>query len=84
MIEVFITDVQDKIQSDKVFTSILDFYPEKNINIDFNETSKQYPCGHTVLRVEANKINSEKILKIVRNLGLHCEIMEDKICIQND
>ncbi len=81
MVEVYITDIRDKFQSDKVITSILNFNPELNINIDFNETGKQYPCGHTVLRVEANKINSEKILRIVRDLGFHCEIMEDKICI---
>ncbi|MFD2034646.1 hypothetical protein ACFSKL_07600 [Belliella marina] len=81
MVEVFITDIQGKIQSDQVVCSIRDCYPELKINIDLNETEKSYPCGHTVLRVEGNTINPGKILTTVRDLGYRCVVMENKICV---
>jgi uncharacterized beta-barrel protein YwiB (DUF1934 family) len=55
MTEIFIADIQTKIQT----KDILDFFkannPDLKINYDLNETDNAYPCGHTVLRVEGNK-----------------------------
>ena len=81
MIEVFITDIQTEIQANDV----LDFFqannPDLKINYDLNETDKAYPCGHTVLRVEGNKIETQSILTAMQNLGHKCEILEDKVCV---
>ncbi|MBN8787668.1 MAG: hypothetical protein J0I84_11315 [Terrimonas sp.] len=81
MIEVFITDIQTEIQA----KDILDFFkannPDLKINYDLNETDKAYPCGHTVLRVEGNKIETQSILTAMQNLGHKCEILEDKVCV---
>jgi len=80
MVEVFITDIQNEIQSESVLNTIQNENIELKINFDLNETDFSFPCGHTILRVEGSKINSDKILVSVRKQGFKCEILEDKIC----
>ena len=80
MIEVFITDIQNKAQADRILRTIQTENTDLKINFDLNETELPFPCGHTILRVEKNKINSDKILATVRSQGFNCEILEDKIC----
>ena len=84
MVEVFITDIQNNIQADIILNNIQKDNTDLKINFDFNETDLSFPCGHTILRVEGNKINSDKILETVRNQGFNCEILEDKICTQTE
>lgn len=80
MIEVFITDIQNKAQADKILSTIQNENADLKINFDLNETEFSFPCGHTILRVEGDKINSDKIMVAVKNKGFNCEILEDKIC----
>ncbi|UPT70927.1 MAG: hypothetical protein M0D53_00455 [Flavobacterium sp. JAD_PAG50586_2] len=80
MVEVFITDIQNNIQEDIILNNIQKDYTDLKINFDLNETDLSFPCGHTILRIEGNKINSDKIMETVRNQGFNCEILEDKIC----
>ncbi|MCW2259795.1 MULTISPECIES: hypothetical protein [Sphingobacterium] len=80
MVEVFITDIQNKTQSERILSTIQNENVELKINLDLNETNFSFPCGHTILRVEGDKINSDKILVSVRKQGFKCEILEDKIC----
>ena len=84
MVEVFITDIQNEIQSESVLNTIQNENIELKINFDLNETDFSFPCGHTILRVEGNKINSYSILASVRKQGFNCEILEDKICTQTE
>lgn len=84
MVEVFITDIQNEIQTAKVFTEIQKENTDLKINFDLNETDLPFPCGHTILRVEGNKINSDRIIVSVRKHGFNCEILEDKICTQTE
>ncbi|MEA5139420.1 hypothetical protein [Arcicella rigui] len=81
MTEIFITNIQNEVQS----KNILDFFkiesPELEVSFDLNETVKTYPCGHTILRVEGDTINLERILTSLGNLGYSCEILQDKVCI---
>lgn len=81
MTEIFIADIQTKIQANQ----ILDFFkvnsPDLKINYDLNETDNKYPCRHTVLRVEGDKIETLSILTTLQSLGHKCEILEDKICV---
>ena len=80
MVEVFITDIKNSIQSEKILNTIQSENVELKINFDLNETNFHFPCGHSILRVEGDKINSDKILDSVRKQGFKCEILEDKIC----
>lgn len=81
MTEIFITDIQTKIQAN----NILDFFksnkPDLKINYDLNETDKVYPCGHTILRVAGDKIETKGILTAIKNLGYKCDVLEDKVCL---
>lgn len=80
MVAVFITDIQNEIQSESVLNTIQNENIELKINFDLNETDLSFPCGHTILRIEGNKINSDTIMETVKNQGFNCEILEDKIC----
>ncbi len=80
MTEIFITNVQNEVQT----KNILDFFkivnPELKITLDLNETENSYPCGHTIIRVEGDKINAKSIVNMAKRLGYNCDILEDKIC----
>jgi hypothetical protein len=82
MTEIFITNIQNKVEANKVLNSIKTENPELKVNFDLNETEKAYPCGHTILRTESAKINEKRILTSVQNLGYSCEILQDKVCIK--
>jgi hypothetical protein len=84
MIEVFITNIQNTTQAQIMLNTIQNENAELRINFELNETDLLFPCGHTILRAEGNKINSDKILETVRNQGFNCEILEDKICTQTE
>ena len=82
MVEVFITDIQNENQAERVSGTIQSNSDNLKINFDLNETDLPFPCGHTILRIEGSNINSDKILATVIGLGFKCEILEDKICIK--
>lgn len=80
MIEVFITDIQNLVQADRISSIIQNENTDLKIHFDLNETELPFPCGHTILRVEGSKINSDKVMVAVKSKGFNCEILEDKIC----
>ena len=80
MIEVFITDIQNKAQADRVLNIIKTETADLKINYDLNETALSFPCGHTILRMEGDVVNSDEIIAIVKESGFKCEVLEDKIC----
>lgn len=80
MIEVFITDIQTKVQANKILNTIQIENTDLKVNFDLNETELPFPCGHTILRIEGIKINSDEVLATVRSEGFNCEILEDKVC----
>lgn len=82
MVEVFITDVQNESQAERISSTIKGNSDHLEICFDLNETDMPFPCGHTILRIEGKNINSDKILATVIGLGFKCEILEDKICIK--
>lgn len=81
MKEIFITNIQNKAQANNILNSIKTENPELKVNFDLNETEKAYPCGHTIFRVEGEKINLESVLTSVKNSGYSCDILQDKVCI---
>lgn len=82
MIEVFITDIQNLKQAERVLKAIQTENALFKINFDLNETELSFPCGHTILRIEGHTINAAKIIETVKNQGFKCGILEDKICTQ--
>lgn len=41
---------------------------------------KPYPCGHTILRIEGTGIGEVPVKSLVSQLGIRCELLEDKLC----
>ncbi|MDD7886753.1 hypothetical protein [Flavivirga sp. 57AJ16] len=80
MIEVFITDIQNKVQANHILSKIQTETADLKINFDLNETDLSFPCGHTILRIEGGAINSDETIAIVNEQGFKCQILEDKIC----
>ena len=78
MIEVFITDIQNKAQADRVLNIIKTETADLKINYDLNETALSFPCGHTILRMEGDVVNSDEIIAIVRNQVLTVKFWKTK------
>lgn len=60
--------------------NIAAMFPELTANFDISDTALPFPCGHSILRVEGATIDSDKIIHLVKQSGLMCEILEDKVC----
>ena len=80
MIEVFITDIPNKTQAGRVSSRILVENTDLKVNFDFNGTDLAFPCGHTILRMEGDVVNSYEIIAVVNESGFKCAVLEDKIC----
>lgn len=80
LVEVFTTSIQNDIQAEHTLQSLAGCFPELKMNFDLNETDLPYPCGHTILRVEGDTINSKEIISIVNQSGFKCDVLEDKVC----
>ncbi|HLW31560.1 MAG TPA: hypothetical protein VKX40_04805 [Aequorivita sp.] len=84
MVEVFITNIQNEVQAEAVVKNIQKENPLVEIDFDIDETGFPFPCGHTILRVESPKINSNKLMESVLGQGFNCAILEDKICTKKN
>lgn len=80
LVEVFTTNIQSKIQAGRILKKLEKSFPKLKINFDLSKTRLPYPCGHSILRVEGNEINSENIISIMNQSGFMCDILEDKVC----
>lgn len=80
MVEVFTTDMTSKVRSRKVLGWLKDNYPGLKIDLDLEDFNEPYPCGHSILRVEGEFIDTNSILRLLKTKGIECGILEDKIC----
>ncbi len=69
MVEVFKTNIQDKITADKIVADLYGHFPESKINFDLDDCDK-------ILRVESERIIPEKIAQILSHKGFLCEVLE--------
>lgn len=79
MVEVYITDIEQQILVNKIASSLKQEFTDLKINFDLNETGLSFPRGHTVLRVEGEKIDDEEIKLSINRFGFKCEIMDDHL-----
>jgi len=79
MVEVFITDIDQRIRAEGLVELIERIHLGSKVHFDMDETGLPFPHGHTVLRIEAPSIDVLAIMEIVKKSGHHCEIMEDVI-----
>jgi len=69
MVEVFKTNVQQETHSEKMVTQLLYHFPNSRISFDLEDCDK-------ILRVEGNQICPDTIIKLVREGGFECRILE--------
>jgi hypothetical protein len=68
MVEVFKTNVNEVEPSEKLIRQLVIHFPGSLINFDLEDCDK-------ILRVEAENIVSEKIIKILNANGYSCEVL---------
>ena len=69
MVEVFRTNVQKKVQSKMLLCILSEVYPSFKINFDLSDCDK-------VLRVEGDNMEASIIMKLVKEHGFKCEVLD--------
>jgi predicted RNA-binding protein YlqC (UPF0109 family) len=69
MVEVFKTNVQKKAQSKMLLYILSEAFPSFKINFDLSDRDK-------VLRVEGDNIEALRIMILVKEYGVKCEILD--------
>jgi predicted RNA-binding protein YlqC (UPF0109 family) len=69
MVEVFKTNVQKKSQSKMLLCILSEAFPSFKINFDLSDCDK-------VLRVEGDIIEALRIMILVKEYGVKCEILD--------
>jgi len=69
MVEVFKTNVQKKAQSKMLLCILSEAFPSFKINFDLSDCDK-------VLRVEGENIEALRIMILVKEYGVKCEILD--------
>lgn len=67
-IEIFKTNIEDTQTADKIICAIQKEFHTSNVNCDLSDCDK-------VLRVEAEQVEIEQIIKIVRDFGFSCQVL---------
>lgn len=69
MIEVFKTDISNRVAAQKIVTLLQLQLPDSRINIDLEDCDK-------VLRVEACQFSVEQVILFVNKNGFYCSPLE--------
>ncbi|MHA7944904.1 hypothetical protein ACJOV8_017655 [Formosa sp. 3Alg 14/1] len=81
MVEVFITNVKSECHSEDILQFLEHSYPTLKIDFDLEDFNKPYPCGHSILRIEGELIDTITIVQQLKSKGIECDVLEDKICV---
>jgi len=69
MVEVFKTNIQDKITADNVLAELMCIFPESIINFDLDD------CDN-ILRIESENVIPENVSSVLISKGFECEVLE--------
>lgn len=75
------TNIRSETLSKEILRYLESHYPNLKINFDLEDFDKPYPCGHSILRIEGESINTNSISSRLRSKGIECELLEDKPCV---
>jgi len=70
MVEVFKTNVRKKAQSRLLLCALSEAFPSFKINFDLSDCDK-------VLRVEGDNLEALRIMIVVKEHGVACEVLEE-------
>ncbi|MGN6646920.1 MAG: hypothetical protein ACTHJT_10370 [Cytophaga sp.] len=68
MVEVFKTNVQEADEAHSIIQRLLEHFPDYLINFDLEDCDK-------ILRIKGEKIDSEKVCKIVGQTNADCSVL---------
>jgi hypothetical protein len=80
MVEVFVTSIRNEMQAERILDVLQSGFPGLLVNIDLSDSAADFPCDHTILRVEGDIFQTESINVAVNEAGVMCNVLEDKIC----
>ncbi|WP_367770394.1 hypothetical protein AB3G33_13455 [Flavobacterium sp. WC2421] len=69
MVEVFKTNVQKKAVTNYIISIFKTHFPDYKVNFDLEDCDK-------ILRIEAEKLDSNKIVEYVNSIGYQCIKLE--------
>ena len=69
MVEVFKTNIRDKMTAHIVTAHLYEHFPGGKINFDLEDCDK-------ILRVESDKVHPNEVTKILTHKGYLCEVLE--------
>ncbi len=70
MVEVFKTNIQQEYQAEVIVAELCMYFPDHAINFDLQDRDN-------ILRVEAANIKNEKIINLLQQHGVDCEVLPD-------
>ncbi|GGX26764.1 hypothetical protein GCM10007384_29920 [Aquimarina muelleri] len=80
MIEIFTTSIPNKTLGNRIKKSLKASFSDLKIDFDIEAPIVNYPCDHSILRVEGDTINVQNLISHINKNGYECHILEDKIC----
>ena len=69
MVEAFKTNIQKKAQSKMLLGILSEAFPSVKINFDLSDCDK-------VLRVEGDNMEARRIMRLVKESGFKCEMLD--------
>ena len=80
MIEVYTTNIPSENTANCILPNLKISFPKLRFNYDIEKPIINYPCTHSILRVEGESFNVEKGMFYIHKLGFRCDVLEDKLC----
>ncbi|PWT95525.1 MAG: hypothetical protein C5B52_17690 [Bacteroidetes bacterium] len=69
MVEVFKTNVEEKVQASFIITLLKGHFPEARINFDLTDCDR-------ILRLEGDDLITYKVVHLVNEQGFYCTVLE--------
>jgi predicted Zn-dependent protease len=79
-VEVFTTNIESKAEAKQILKILRMDFPSVKLNFDLGEAERIYPCKHSILRIEGDAIDSERVMAKIKQSGFNCDFLEDKVC----
>ena len=80
MAEVFTTNIQNIVKSERILKLPENNFPALKFNFDLKDFKSPYLCNQTILRVESKLIRLENVINTINPFVYHCNISEYMVC----
>jgi len=74
------TNIPDEDQAIACISTLYNSFSGLKISFDIEYKVINYPCNHSILRVEGYNIEVDHFIAAVKTQGFRCDLLEDKLC----